>query len=139
MKRTHVLGAVALALAVAWTPALALEGKLVIVTSYPPDTTVTVKKAFEKRHPGVTVEKKEGQILFDDGVTGLLIDLPGAYSLSPQSLDEEVVHNVLLGRQRGTPLPDLCVIVVDAANLERNLFFATQIIETGIPSILVLN
>ncbi len=56
MKRTHVLGAVALALAVAWTPALALEGKLVIVTSYPPDTTVTVKKAFEKRHPGVTVE-----------------------------------------------------------------------------------
>ncbi len=56
MKRTHVLGAVALALAVAWTPALALEGKLVIVTSYPPDTTVTVKKAFEKRHPGVKVE-----------------------------------------------------------------------------------
>ncbi len=56
MKLTHVLGAVALALAVAWTPALALEGKLVIVTSYPPDTTVTVKKAFEKRHPGVTVE-----------------------------------------------------------------------------------
>ncbi len=56
MKRTHVLGAAALALAVAWTPALALEGKLVIVTSYPPDTTVTVKKAFEKRHPGVKVE-----------------------------------------------------------------------------------
>ena len=91
-------------------------------------------------YPGVTVEKKEGLLNLPDSNSAVrVLDLPGAYSLLPRSMDEAVVHDVLTGIQSGTPAPDLLVIVVDASNLERNLFFAAQLIETGIPSILVLN
>src|SRR3989338_7204452 len=91
-------------------------------------------------YPGVTVEKKEGILalpLSREQVT--VIDLPGAYSLTPTSTDEEIVHEVLLGRVVGTPPPDLVVIIVDASNLERNLFFAGQVIETSTRAIMVLN
>ncbi len=91
-------------------------------------------------YPGVTVEKKEGTLTLPESrETVSVLDLPGTYSLLTRSLDEEVVHHVIMGRQTGTKKPDLLVIVVDASNLERNLFFVTQLLETGIPCVVVLN
>jgi ferrous iron transport protein B len=90
-------------------------------------------------YPGVTVEKRIGKMQLPGGEEVLVLDLPGAYSLLPRSLDEEVVHDVLLGIRVDTPPPDLVLVVVDANNLERNLYLATQVLETGIPVILVLN
>lgn len=89
-------------------------------------------------YPGVTVEKKEGRLLLGDHAV-TLIDLPGAYSLSPRSPDEEITRDVLLGRRTDTPPPDLVVCVVDASNLERNLYLVTEIAELGLPVLLVLN
>jgi ferrous iron transport protein B len=91
-------------------------------------------------YPGVTVERKEGRLLGvpkDRPVT--VIDLPGAYSLSPQSLDEQVARDVLFHRVPEVPPPDLVVVVVDASNLQRNLYLATQIIELGYPTVVALN
>lgn len=83
--------------------------------------------------PGKTIERKEGQIELD-GHDVTLIDLPGTYSLSAFSAEEIVAMDYLLDAQ-----PDTVVIAADAANLERNLYLATQIIETGLPVVLVLN
>jgi len=91
-------------------------------------------------YPGVTVERKEGRLLHasrDRGVT--VLDLPGTYSLSPQSLDEQIARDVLFHRVPGVPPPDLVVVVVDASNLQRNLYFATQVIELGYPTLVALN
>ena len=81
-------------------------------------------------YPGVTVEKKSGRAEFH-GRQFKLIDLPGTYSLSPQSLDEQISRDVLLHRLPELPPPDLIVVVVDASNLQRNLYYATQVIEMG--------
>ena len=89
-------------------------------------------------YPGVTVEKRTGWMRISDEDISVL-DLPGTYSLLPRSLDEEVVRDVLLGIREDTPPPDLVLVVLDAGNLERNLYLATQTLETGIPVILVLN
>ena len=89
-------------------------------------------------YPGVTVEKKTGWMRLSEEDISVL-DLPGTYSLLPRSLDEEVVHDVLLGIREDTPPPDLVLVVIDAGNLERNLYLATQVLETGIPVIWVLN
>jgi ferrous iron transport protein B len=91
-------------------------------------------------YPGVTVERKEGRLLHapkEPGVT--VLDLPGTYSLSPQSLDEQIARDVLFHRVAGVPPPDLVVVVVDASNLQRNLYFATQVIELGYPTLVALN
>src|SRR5213593_1553050 len=90
-------------------------------------------------YPGVTVERKEGRLLRapKPGVT--VLDLPGTYSLSPQSLDEQIARDVLFHRVAGVPPPDLVVVVVDASNLQRNLYFATQVIELGYPTLFALN
>ncbi len=91
-------------------------------------------------YPGVTVERKEGRLLHaprEPGVT--VLDLPGAYSLSPQSLDEQIARDVLFHRVAGVPPPDLVVVVVDGSNLQRNLYFATQVIELGYPTLVALN
>ncbi len=85
--------------------------------------------------PGVTVERKVGTLSGTSHVE--VIDLPGTYSLTPRSLDEQIAYEVLVGR-RG-PVPDLVVSVVDASNLERNLFVTSQIIDLGLPVILALN
>lgn len=90
-------------------------------------------------YPGVTVEKKDGRCQLVPGRDALILDLPGTYSLSPKSPDEEIARDVLLGLRSETPPPDIVVIVVDASNLERNLYLATQIIELGIPAIIALN
>jgi ferrous iron transport protein B len=90
-------------------------------------------------YPGVTVERKEGKLLGVAGAPIKILDLPGTYSLSPQSLDEQIARDVLFHRIAEVPPPDVVVIVVDASNLQRNLYFATQIIELGYPTILALN
>ena len=68
-----------------------------------------------------------------------VLDLPGTYSLSPQSLDEQISRDVLLNRLPELPSPTLIVVVVDASNLQRNLYYATQVVELGHPTIIALN
>lgn len=88
--------------------------------------------------PGVTVDKKTGKVALNGQLTAELIDLPGTYSLYPRSEDEKVTFNVLLDSDNPAH-PDLVMIVADATNLRRHLLFITQIIDLGMPSILVLN
>ena len=88
-------------------------------------------------YPGVTVEKKTGRM--DGDVPIQIIDLPGSYSLSPKSLDERIAYDVLSGHLANEPRPDLVVCVVDASNLERNLYLVTQVLDLGIPVIVALN
>ena len=83
--------------------------------------------------PGVTVERKEGRFEID-GRDISVFDLPGIYSLDASSLDEEVTRDYLLSRDA-----DLIVNVVDASNLERNLYLTVQLLEMGVPVILALN
>ncbi len=89
-------------------------------------------------YPGVTVEKKVGCI-DHDGVCLNLVDLPGTYSLSPRSLDEMVSVDVLLGRQLDVGQIDVVLCIVDASNLERNLYVVSQVLDVGLPTVLVLN
>jgi len=90
-------------------------------------------------YPGVTVDKKEGRCRLDDENEITILDLPGTYSLSPKSPDEEIARDVLLGLREDTAVPDAVVVVVDASNLERNLYLATQVLELGLPTIIALN
>jgi ferrous iron transport protein B len=90
-------------------------------------------------YPGVTVERKEGECFSQHGVRLRIIDLPGAYSLNARSPDEAILRDVLLGRRKDTPRPDRIICVVDSSNLERNLYLFTQVLELGVPCILVLN
>lgn len=90
-------------------------------------------------YPGVTVESKVGQwMLAPELPAAKLIDLPGLYSLDATSLDEEIARDALLGRNVAIPTADVIVIVVDATNLVRNLYLATQLIETGQPIVIAL-
>ena len=82
--------------------------------------------------PGVTVEKKEGKYRKDKNVN--IIDLPGIYSLSPYTLEEVVSRNYLLNEK-----PDVLLNMVDASNIERNLYLTTQLLELGIPVVIALN
>jgi ferrous iron transport protein B len=83
--------------------------------------------------PGKTVEKKEG-IWQYDGIEFEVVDLPGTYSLTAYSLEEIIARDYIVEKS-----PDLVVIVVDAANLERNLYLAIQIIEMGAKALIALN
>src|SRR6188474_376013 len=88
-------------------------------------------------YPGVTVERKEG--IWDLGDrSATLIDLPGLYSLDATSLDEQIARDVITGKVESVPRPDVIVSVVDATNLERNLYLATQLFEFGIPVVVAL-
>ena len=89
-------------------------------------------------YPGVTVEKKLGRYS-DGGGEVVIVDLPGTYSLSARTIDEMVSVDVLLGRQPDVPKLDLIVAIVDATNLERNLYLFTQLRQLKIPLVLVLN
>jgi ferrous iron transport protein B len=89
-------------------------------------------------YPGVTVETKKGRMTVD-GETIDLIDLPGTYSLAPRSPDEMVAVDLLLGEQPGEPRPDAILAIVDASNLERNLYLTTQALEVGVPVVVALN
>ncbi|MGB8367697.1 MAG: ferrous iron transport protein B [Limisphaerales bacterium] len=91
-------------------------------------------------YAGVTVERKEGKLLGAPPKADIrVLDLPGTYSLSPNSLDEQISRDVLLNRLPELPPPDLIVVVVDASNLQRNLYYATQVVELGHPTLIALN
>ncbi|HYG08924.1 MAG TPA: ferrous iron transport protein B, partial [Pyrinomonadaceae bacterium] len=90
-------------------------------------------------YPGVTVERKEGHWqLAPDLPAAQLIDLPGLYSLDANSIDEQIARDVITGRLASVPKPDCIIAVVDATNLERNLYLATQLLETGRPLVVAL-
>jgi ferrous iron transport protein B len=89
-------------------------------------------------YSGVTVERVEGRYR-DAGGAVTVIDLPGTYSLSAASPDEEIALAVLTGHAPGIDRPDVAVVVADAANLERNLFLASQVLELGLPTVVALN
>ena len=82
--------------------------------------------------PGVTVEKKEGHLKGHKDV--MVVDLPGIYSLSPYTLEEVVTRDYIIKEK-----PDVILNLVDASNLERNLYLTTQIVEMGIPTVIALN
>lgn len=82
--------------------------------------------------PGATVEKKEGKLRGTNDVT--IVDLPGIYSLSPYTLEEVVARDFLTGGE-----PSAVLNILDGSNLERNLYLTTQIIELGIPMLVVVN
>src|SRR5260370_22665444 len=89
-------------------------------------------------YPGVTVETKKGQMSYQGQVFDL-IDLPGTYSLAPRSPDEMLAVDVILGQQEGEARPDVVLAIVDASNLERNLYLTTQVLELGVPVVVALN
>ena len=89
-------------------------------------------------YPGVTVEIKKGPFRCQ-GRDFELIDLPGTYSLAARSPDEMVAVDVILGQQASEPRPAVVVSIVDASNLERNLYLTTQVLELGVPVVLALN
>ncbi len=93
---------------------------------------LTGSNQFVGNWPGVTVEKKEGRLKKHEDV--IVTDLPGIYSLSPYTLEEVVARNYLLGEK-----PDAVLNIVDATNLERNLYLTTQLTELGIPVVIALN
>ncbi|MEO6436108.1 MAG: FeoB small GTPase domain-containing protein, partial [Tepidisphaeraceae bacterium] len=95
-------------------------------------------------YPGVTVEKKTGTCKLPAISTQAeravqIIDLPGTYSLISRSPDERVAMEVLRGLRKETPAPDVVVVVVDASNLQRNLYLVSQLIELGRPLVVALN
>jgi ferrous iron transport protein B len=89
-------------------------------------------------YPGVTVEKKTGAMRHG-GQVFELIDLPGTYSLAPRSPDEMVTVDVLLGRRDRAGPPDVVLSIVDASNLERNLYLVSQVFSLGLPTVIALN
>ncbi len=88
-------------------------------------------------YPGVTVERKEGSWQLGES-HATLIDLPGLYSLDATSLDEQIASDIIRGIQQGTAKPDVVIAVVDATNLERNLYLVTQLFEFGVPVVVAL-
>lgn len=95
--------------------------------------TLTGARQHVGNYPGVTVEKKSGQHTFE-GCRFNIVDLPGTYSLTAYSLEELVARDFLINTG-----PSLVIDVVDAANLERNLYLAVQFMEIGIPVCIALN
>ncbi len=90
-------------------------------------------------YPGVTVERKAGRLTLPSGEPVELIDLPGSYSFDAASPDEEVTRKVVHGEFEGEPLPEVIVLVLDAANLEQHLVFAQEVLELGRPTVVALN
>ncbi len=90
-------------------------------------------------YPGVTVERKEGTWLLGEGIPAArVIDLPGLYSLDAASIDEKIARDVITGRIAGQPAPDVIICVVDATNLDRNLYLVAQLLEYGRPIVIAL-
>ena len=87
--------------------------------------------------PGVTVDKKMGDTVISPGITGVVVDLPGTYSLYPRREDEWVAYRVLM-QQDLQVKPEMVVLVADASNLKRNLLFVSQIIDLKIPVVIAL-
>ena len=99
---------------------------------------LTGRRQHVANYPGVTVERVEGS--FErDGARVTVLDLPGTYSLRPDSPDEAVAVDVVHGRARGIEPVDVVVAVLDAEYLERHLYLATQVLELGLPVVIALN
>ncbi|MDX1952253.1 MAG: ferrous iron transport protein B [Verrucomicrobiota bacterium] len=128
------------------SPPVASSAMCVVLTGNPNCGKTTLFNALTGlrakvgNYAGVTVERKEGRLLGSSADAPItILDLPGTYSLSPQSLDEQISRDVLFQKISEVPSPALVVVVVDASNLERNLYYATQVIELGYPTVLALN
>lgn len=126
-------------------PTTASPIQTIALAGNPNSGKTTLFNAFTKlrqkvgNYPGVTVEKKTGTlVLAKDRVVNVL-DLPGTYSLAVRSPDEQIARDVLLGRAHDTAKPDVVICVVDANNLERNLYLVSQIQDLGVPMIIALN
>jgi len=89
--------------------------------------------------PGVTVEQHTGLCELADGRSLRLIDLPGVYSLTPRSEDEQIAYDVLTGNRADTPKPDAILLVLDSTNLARHLMLAAPILSLAVPTLIVLN
>ena len=89
-------------------------------------------------YPGITVEKKSGKSKLSDEISAEVIDFPGAYSLFPKSIDEEVAQQVLCNYD-DEDYPDVTVVIADATNLRRSIFLLTQIIDLNMEVVLALN
>ena len=89
--------------------------------------------------PGVTVEQHTGLVQLADGRAVQVIDLPGIYSLTPRSEDEQIAYDVLAGAQPGTPKPEAVLLVLDSTNLGRHLMLAAPILALGLPTLIILN
>lgn len=141
-RKTRVPRAIPLTVA---TPAGARRQPLVAVVGNPNSGKSTLFNCLTglrqkvANYPGVTVDVSCGRCPLPSGSTVNLVDLPGAYSLRPRSPDEEIVRDVLLGIDTTTPLPDAILLVLDASSLDRQLFLALQVLDLGLPTILVLN
>lgn len=88
-------------------------------------------------YPGVTVERKSGRLIGAEDVE--VIDLPGSYSLNPKSPDEQIAYEAIASHLPDEADPDVIVCVINATNLERNLYLASQILDMGLPTVVVLN
>jgi ferrous iron transport protein B len=89
--------------------------------------------------PGVTVEQHTGTAELPDGRIVRIIDLPGLYSLSPRSEDEQIARDVLTGERSDTPKPEAILLVLDSTNLARHLMLAAPILSLGVPTLVILN
>lgn len=98
---------------------------------------LTGSRAHVANYPGVTVDRIVAPLTLGDGHTIELVDLPGTYSLSARSREEQIAVDALLGR--GVPPPQAVVVVVDAAALGRALFLAIEVLATGVPVVIALN
>src|SRR4051812_46743698 len=133
------------------TPDRSLTGTLTLALAGNPNsgkTTIfnalTGLRQKVANYPGVTVEKKTGRCHLPatkDAAArwASIIDLPGTYSLISRSPDEQVAMEVLRGLRPDTPAPDVVIVIVDASNLQRNLYLVSQLIELGKPLVVALN
>lgn len=99
---------------------------------------LTGLRARTANYPGITVDVRKGRLQLASGQVNVL-DLPGLYSLEAQTSEEQVTADVLAGDLRDESTPKLIVLVIDATNLERNLFLASEVLDLNLPTIVVLN
>jgi len=102
---------------------------------------LTGQRARVGNYPGVTVDRRSGRARLRSGSSAVeveVFDVPGCYSLSARSAEEEIAIDAILG-WKGNPRPDLVLVVVDATQLVRNLYLVVQILELGVPAVLALN
>ncbi len=125
-------------------PVRATEAPVVVLVGNPNvgKTSVYNQLTGERAHignyPGITVEQRSGRLELGGRGPATLLDLPGTYSLSARSAEEQIALDALLGHA-GLPLPALCVVVVDAGQLSRNLYLVLQLLELELPIVVALN
>ena len=136
----------ATATVVAIPPAAARAGQLTVAVIGPPNSgkttlfnRLTGLRQKVANFPGVTVDQHVGIATLPDGRPLRVVDLPGVYSLSPRSEDEQIAHDVLTGQRDDAPSPEAVLLVLDSTNLARHLMLAAPILALGIPTLVILN